>query len=88
MTLERTIASPYRTNVRPREIRASSWRNVVIASYVVAGLLGISGAASTFGNPYEIHCNDDATTVLSWGPDRKRGTADDITFPDDPRYYK
>ena len=34
-----------------------------------------------WAEPYEIRCDDESTTVISSGPDRKRGTADDITVP-------
>lgn len=33
--------------------------------------------------PYAIRCADEETYVLSFGPDKKEGTADDIRMPDD-----
>jgi hypothetical protein len=44
-------------------------------------------AASTdvrdaWAEPYEIRCDGEATTVISSGPDRRKGTTDDITFPE------
>ena len=35
-----------------------------------------------WGTPYKIQCDDDSTTVLSAGPDKKEGSQDDIRFPD------
>jgi hypothetical protein len=34
-----------------------------------------------WGSPYEIICADDDVTVVSPGPDKKTGTADDIIAP-------
>lgn len=34
-----------------------------------------------WGNPFELTCTDDEIYVASAGPDRKRGTADDIQIP-------
>ena len=36
-----------------------------------------------WGDPYKIQCDDDSTTVYSYGPDKKEGTQDDIRFPND-----
>ena len=33
-------------------------------------------------DPFKITCDADETTVSSWGPDKKEGTADDIHVPD------
>ncbi|HSO32759.1 MAG TPA: type II secretion system protein [Labilithrix sp.] len=33
-------------------------------------------------SPYKIICGDEDVTVLSLGPDKKEGTADDIRIPD------
>ena len=33
-------------------------------------------------SPYKILCGDEDVTVLSLGPDKKEGTADDIRIPD------
>ena len=35
-----------------------------------------------WGSPYSIRCSDEATAVISFGPDKKSGTEDDIVFPD------
>lgn len=35
-----------------------------------------------WGMPYKIQCDDDSTTVVSSGPDKKEGSQDDIRFPD------
>jgi len=35
----------------------------------------------TWGEAYAIRCDDESTTVISSGPDRQRGSEDDITFP-------
>ncbi len=32
--------------------------------------------------PFKIICDDDDTTVVSFGPDKKEGTADDIRVPE------
>ena len=32
--------------------------------------------------PYKIICDDDSLTVISFGPDKKEGTADDIRVPE------
>ncbi|HEX4516851.1 MAG TPA: hypothetical protein VH054_25060 [Polyangiaceae bacterium] len=34
-----------------------------------------------WGEPYEIRCDDESTTAISSGPDREKGTADDVVFP-------
>ncbi len=34
--------------------------------------------------PYAIRCAEDETYVLSFGPDKKEGTADDIRIPEGP----
>lgn len=36
-----------------------------------------------WGEPYKIQCDDDSTTAISFGPDKKEGTQDDIRFPND-----
>ena len=35
-----------------------------------------------WGNAYKIQCDDDATTIVSFGPDKKEGSQDDTRFPD------
>jgi general secretion pathway protein G len=37
--------------------------------------------ADPWGQPFAISCTDEDVTVLSNGPDRKRGTKDDIQIP-------
>lgn len=37
--------------------------------------------ADPWGQPFGISCTDEDVTVVSNGPDRKRGTKDDITIP-------
>jgi general secretion pathway protein G len=46
----------------------------------------LSAASDTndpWGDPYQIKCDDESTTTVSWGPDKKEGTKDDIRFPAD-----
>ena len=43
-------------------------------------------AASTnlndpWGNPYKVLCDEDTTRLVSSGPDRRDGTADDVAYP-------
>jgi general secretion pathway protein G len=45
-------------------------------------LAASSDINDAWGDPYKIQCDDDATIVMSWGPDKKEGTQDDIKFPD------
>jgi len=40
-----------------------------------------SSATDPWGSPYVINCVDDDIVVVSAGPDKKTGTADDITAP-------
>jgi len=35
-----------------------------------------------WGSPYKIVCDDDSTTVVSFGPDGKEGTPDDLRYPE------
>jgi hypothetical protein len=35
-----------------------------------------------WGSPFRIECTPDETTVVSCGPDRREGTADDIRVPE------
>ena len=35
-----------------------------------------------WGSPYKIQCDDDNTLIVSFGPDKKEGTKDDIMFPE------
>lgn len=41
-----------------------------------------SKITDAWDQPFKIVCDDDATTVLSSGPDKKEGTADDIRIPE------
>jgi len=35
-----------------------------------------------WGQPYTLVCTDDEVTVISAGPDKKKGSADDISIPE------
>lgn len=35
-----------------------------------------------WGQPYEFNCSDDEVWVLSYGPDKKKGTKDDVSVPE------
>ena len=35
-----------------------------------------------WGTPYKIVCDDEETRVISYGPDRREGTPDDIVVPE------
>lgn len=41
-----------------------------------------------WGHPYQIRCDDKDTIIVSWGPDGKEGTQDDIHEPDVPTEAK
>ena len=41
-----------------------------------------SKAADAWDAPFKIQCEDDETVILSSGPDKKEGTADDIRVPE------
>ncbi len=41
-----------------------------------------SKLTDAWDDPFKITCDADETTVSSWGPDKKEGTADDIHVPD------
>jgi len=44
--------------------------------------LGASASVNdAWGTAYKVTCDEDATHVISFGPDRREGTADDIVFP-------
>lgn len=45
-------------------------------------LAASSKITDPWDTPYAIRCADDDTYVLSFGPDKKEGTADDIKIPD------
>jgi hypothetical protein len=44
-------------------------------------LAASSDIVDAWGTPYLIWCTSDATTVVSFGPDKTKGTEDDIAFP-------
>ena len=41
-----------------------------------------------WGAPWKIVCDGESTTVVSFGPDKKEGTPDDIHFPPDEQPTK
>lgn len=41
-----------------------------------------SKITDAWDQPFKIQCDDDSTTVISFGPDKKEGTADDIRVPE------
>ena len=41
-----------------------------------------SKLTDAWDSPFKITCEDDETIVLSYGPDKKEGTADDIRVPE------
>jgi len=46
----------------------------------------LSAASDTndpWGSPYKIQCDDESTLAISFGPDKKEGTQDDIKFPNE-----
>lgn len=45
-------------------------------------LAATSKITDPWDTPYAIRCADDDVYVLSFGPDKKEGTADDIKIPD------
>ena len=45
-------------------------------------LAASSDINDAWGTPYKIQCDDESTTIVSNGPDKKEGTQDDIRFPD------
>src|SRR5689334_5403086 len=46
-------------------------------------LAATSKLTDPWDTPYQIRCAEDETYVLSFGPDKKEGTADDIKIPSD-----
>ena len=46
-------------------------------------LSAASKITDPWDTPYAIRCTDEDLYVLSFGPDKKEGTADDIRIPDD-----
>ena len=46
-------------------------------------LSATSKITDPWDTPYAIRCADEDTYVLSFGPDKKEGTPDDIRIPDD-----
>lgn len=51
--------------------------DVLVRDRTIDAKLG--SPADPWGSPYAIQCSDEGTSVRSAGPDRKLGTADDIT---------
>jgi general secretion pathway protein G len=47
-------------------------------------LSAASKITDPWDTPYAIRCGDDEIYVISFGPDKKEGTADDIRIPDTP----
>jgi len=45
-------------------------------------LAASSDINDAWGVPYKIQCEDESTTIVSAGPDKKEGSQDDIRFPD------
>lgn len=45
-------------------------------------LAASSDINDSWGMPYKIQCDDEGTTIISSGPDKKDGSQDDIRFPD------
>ncbi len=45
-------------------------------------LSAASKITDPWDTPYKIICGDEDTSVLSWGPDKKEGTNDDIRIPE------
>jgi general secretion pathway protein G len=41
-----------------------------------------SKITDAWDDPFKIQCEDDETIVVSWGPDKKEGTQDDIRVPE------
>jgi general secretion pathway protein G len=79
------------TQTSARELRraAESWRGMHADQCPTTQLLltdkAIDTASKTtdaWDDPYKIICDDDETTVVSAGPDKKEGTADDIRVPE------
>jgi general secretion pathway protein G len=47
-------------------------------------LSAASKITDPWDTPYQIRCQDEDIYVLSFGPDKKEGTNDDIRIPDNP----
>jgi general secretion pathway protein G len=83
------------TRVNARELRraAEQWRGLhgdgqcPTAQVLRADKAIDTGSKLTdaWDNPYRIVCDDDETTVISDGPDKKPGTQDDIRVPEAPQ---
>jgi hypothetical protein len=83
---------PHRTQMALKALHAvaESWRanhaNACPTLEILRAQNEIASSTKLFdewGTSYVIRCTDDATTtVVSFGPDMKEGTADDITFPE------
>jgi len=44
-------------------------------------LAASTSVADPWGSPYKIVCEEDATRAISFGADRREGTADDVAVP-------
>lgn len=53
-----------------------------LARLMTDGVLAASSSTvDDWGTAYKIVCDDDDTHVVSYGPDRREGTPDDIVYP-------
>jgi general secretion pathway protein G len=85
-------ASIKTTQASARELRraAEQWRGMHASDQCpTTQILRADKAIDTaskltdaWDNPFKIICDDDETTVISAGPDKKEGTADDIRIPE------
>jgi general secretion pathway protein G len=85
-------ASIKTTQTSARELRraAEQWRGMHASDQCpTTQILRADKAIDTaskltdaWDNPFKIICDDDETTVISAGPDKKDGTADDIRIPE------
>jgi len=71
---------------RGREVQARPPGSAVPDRRAAPSRQGSSSAASKITDPWEtpyaIRCNDEDLYIVSFGPDKKEGTADDIRIPD------
>ena len=63
-------------------LAAEQWRGTHGDQCPTLGILHADDASDAWGNPFKIICEDDETTIVSAGPDKKPGTADDIRIPE------
>ena len=57
------------------------YRSAITRAEAQKGELMRAEGVDKWGSPYEIVCTDDDIVVLSLGPDKRKGTDDDIRFP-------